>query len=161
VREFARRDITFLKSENEHMAWWIWAIGGLLLLCAEVFVPIDFYLVFLGFASLITSLLVFFGILETASAQWIACGVFALALLLSVRRKVLSYIHATSTERAPEFEGEIVTIRTDIPVGGTGKGEARGTVWSVRNESAYTLLSGKQYRVARCEGLSLVVQVSQ
>ncbi len=140
------------------MPWWIWVIGGVISLGAEIFIPIEFYLFFLGVAGICTGTLVYFQFLQEPWMQWTTCGVLALVLLLSVRRRLLDYLHANSVERSPEFEGDLVKIIEDIPQGSTGKGEARGTTWGVINESDNTLESGKSYRVARVEGLSLLIE---
>ncbi len=142
------------------MPWWIWVIGGLLSLSAEIFIPIDFYLFFVGIAGIITGVLTYFGLIPEAWMQWVSCGVLSLILLLSARRRLLEYLHANGVERAPELEGEIVTVVATIPPGGTGKGEARGTRWNVINRSENPLTAGQSYTVAKSESLSLVVEES-
>lgn len=142
------------------MPWWIWVIGGLLTLSAEIFIPIDFYLFFIGLAGILTGVLTYFSILPEAWMQWTTCGLLSLALLLSARRRLLEHLHSDGVERAPELEGEIVEIIDTIPAGGSGKGQARGTRWSVVNRSSSPLLGGESYTVARIESLSLIIEDS-
>jgi membrane protein implicated in regulation of membrane protease activity len=139
------------------MAWWIWVVGGLALLGSELFIPLDFYLVFIGISGVLTGMVVGTGIIPEAHHQWILCALFSLALLFSLRKRMLAKIHGDGATRAPELEGEKIQVIEEISSGETGKGETRGSTWSIRNESASTLKPGVTYTVSRRDGLTLVV----
>jgi membrane protein implicated in regulation of membrane protease activity len=46
----------------------------------------------------------------------------------------------------------------DVGPGCVGKGELRGTTWSVRTSGAQTLRRGERVRVTRVDGLTLWVE---
>ena len=54
--------------------------------------------------------------------------------------------------------GEIATLMDDLPVGGTGKAEMRGTAWTVRNGGNAALAKGERACVQRVEGLTLWIE---
>ena len=43
----------------------------------------------------------------------------------------------------------------EVPPGGVGKAELRGTTWTARTEAASPLAKGQRCRVERVEGLTL------
>ena len=46
-------------------------------------------------------------------------------------------------------------LLADLPPGGVGKAELRGTSWTARNEGERPLATGERARVTRVDGLTL------
>ena len=68
------------------MGWWGWIVAGALLLAAELMIPTDFFLVFLGVAALAVGLVGLAGIDLPTWGQWLLFAAIALVLLVGVRR---------------------------------------------------------------------------
>jgi membrane protein implicated in regulation of membrane protease activity len=142
------------------MAWWIWAIIGLVLLAAELFVPVDFYVFFLGIAALGVSAVAVFGLTESASSQLFVFSVFAVTSLVVLRRPLVARLKR-STDTGVGIEtliGETAVLLEDLLPGAIAKAELRGTTWSARAEAAERLRKGEICRVERVEGLVLWVR---
>jgi membrane protein implicated in regulation of membrane protease activity len=144
------------------MEWWIWILAGLALLGLEAATPGPFFFLFLGIAALVVGAVEgVTGLAGAAVALWVQLLLFsALAVtgLLAFRRRLV----AAMAQRGARAEvdaiaGEEATLLEDMPPGGLGKAELRGAVWNVRNEGTGTLAKGTRCRVARVEGLTLVV----
>jgi inner membrane protein len=137
------------------MIWWIWALIGLALAVAELMSP-GFFIIFLAagaFASAAQSLI------WPASPLWSQFLVFSLfsAVSLAFFREPL--MRRFGLDKAPPSRDEIVnesaTPLADIPPGGSGKAELRGTPWSARNGGTTTLTKGQRCKVERLDGLTL------
>jgi membrane protein implicated in regulation of membrane protease activity len=57
--------------------------------------------------------------------------------------------------RVDSLVGEEAIILDDLDPGAVGKGELRGTTWTVRTAGDRTLRRGERARVARVDGLTL------
>jgi membrane protein implicated in regulation of membrane protease activity len=55
--------------------------------------------------------------------------------------------------------GETAVLTEDLPTGGVGKAELRGTSWSVRSRAPEGLRRGQRTRVEQVDGLTLWVRV--
>ena len=139
------------------MNWWIWIIAGLIMLGVELFVPLDFYFIFIGLALIITGLLTAVGVLATAGMQWSFAAILGLVLVFIVRKRLFSSLHAKSGTVHNPIEGQPVTIVADIIPGATGRAESRGSSWSVQNKTQQTLLAGQSYTVSRRDGIVLII----
>jgi inner membrane protein len=142
------------------MAWWLWAILGIALVAFEVHLPSGFYIFSFGVGGILVSALAGLGWVESPTLQWLLFTVFSLASLVTSR--------FWGTKRRPEpwrrdaeipdMVGEVAVLSDDLAVGGTGKAELRGTVWTARNAATLPLSKGQRCRVARLEGLTLWVR---
>jgi membrane protein implicated in regulation of membrane protease activity len=119
---------------------------------------LDFFLFFIGLSGIVTGAAVYLGLLTADWLQWTVFAVLALMLLLSLRKRMHHHLQASSPGMAEELHGERVKLLEDIAPGQTGKGEARGSSWSVRNETSVTLGAGTISTVSIREGLTLVVK---
>ena len=142
------------------MAWWVWAIGGLVLLGTELFIPLDFFVFFLGVAALGVSGATALGLLTTNSGQLLAFSILAVATTVGLRTPLVARLRrAQDTGVGIEnLIGEVAVLAGALAPGEVGKAELRGTVWSVRSEHGEPLPAGRRCRVARVEGLVLWVR---
>ena len=72
------------------MARWVWAVGGLVLLGTELFVPLDFFVIFLGVAALGVSGTVALGAVTTTTAQLLLFSVLAVLTTLGLRAPLVA-----------------------------------------------------------------------
>jgi membrane protein implicated in regulation of membrane protease activity len=142
------------------MTWWVWAIAGLVLLGAELFVPVDFFVFFLGVAALGVSGATALGVVATTSAQLLAFSVLAVVAMVALRGPLVARLRR-APDRGVGIEnliGEVAVLLAPLAAGEVGKAELRGTTWSVRSRQGETLPAGRRCRVERVEGLVLWVR---
>ena len=139
------------------MAWWVWAVGGLVLLGTELFVPLDFFVFFLGVAALGVCGAVALGAVTTTTAQLLLFSVLAVLTTLGLRGPLVARLRrAQDTGVGIEtLIGEAAILLGPLAPGQVGKAELRGTTWSVRSEHGQPLPAGHRCRVQRVEGLVL------
>jgi len=142
------------------MAWWTWAIAGLVLLGTELFIPVDFFVFFLGVAALGVSGTTALGLVATTSGQLLLFSILAVLTTVGLRAPLVARLRrAQDTGVGIEnLIGEVAVLAETLAPGDVGKAELRGTVWSVRSEHGAPLPAGRRCRVARVEGLLLWVR---
>jgi len=142
------------------MAWWMWAIAGLMLLGTELLVPLDFFMVFLGVAALGVSGTVAAGVVTTTSGQLLLFSILAVVTTVGLRTPLVARLRrAQDTGVGIEtLIGEVAILPAALAPGDVGKAELRGTTWSVRSEHGEPLPAGRRCRVQRVEGLVLWVR---
>ncbi|HWP67260.1 MAG TPA: NfeD family protein [Candidatus Limnocylindria bacterium] len=142
------------------MAWWVWAVAGLVLLGAELFVPVDFFVFFLGIAALGVSGASALGLVTSLTAQLLLFSVLAVASMLGLRSPLVARLRrAQDTGVGIEtLIGEVATLLHPLEPGQVSRAELRGTTWSVRSDHAEPLPAGRRCRVERVEGLVLWVR---
>ena len=143
------------------MAWWIWILGGLALLAFELLTPGGFFVVFFGVGALVVGLLSGLGIVQAGSVEWLLFSAVSIVSLLLFRRPLLEWMKRREGPRAPvdSLVGETAILTEDLPAGGIGKAELRGTSWSVRAREGAGLRRGQRTRVEQVDGLTLWVRV--
>jgi membrane protein implicated in regulation of membrane protease activity len=142
------------------MLWWYWLLLGLALLGLEIATPGTFYFLFPGVAALLVGVLALAGVAGPDWAEWALFSVLSVILLTLARKPLVAKMKTRRGEgREPEIVGEEVTLLEDVPPGEVGKGELRGSTWSVRNGGDATLRSRQRCRVERVDGLTLWVRV--
>ena len=139
------------------MSWWMWFVLGFLLLGGEVLTPGGFYLLFFGFGALCVGLLGLAGFAGPVWAQWFLFTLFSVLFLVLVRPRLLGRL------RTPEgvddtLVGEFALVQSAIAPGALGKGELRGSTWTLSNAGGVPLAPGDRCRVERVEGLTLHVR---
>ncbi|HBZ71608.1 MAG TPA: hypothetical protein DEP35_18540 [Deltaproteobacteria bacterium] len=139
------------------MSWWIWFVLGFLLLGGEVLTPGGLYLLFFGFGALCVGLLGLAGLAGPVWAQWFLFTLFSVLFLVLVRPRLLGRL------RTPEgvddtLVGEFALAQSAIAPGALGKGELRGSTWTLSNAGSVPLAPGDRCRVERVEGLTLHVR---
>ena len=142
------------------MVWWSWIILGLALVAAEVLLPTDFFFLFFGFAALVIGGLAGVGAVESAPLQWLLFSLVAAGALIFVRGPLLARFKGTAREAqdVDSMVGETAVALDDIPPGGVGKAELRGSTWNARNGAQTGVVKGQRARVERVDGLTLWIR---
>jgi membrane protein implicated in regulation of membrane protease activity len=140
------------------MQWWAWIAAGAILLGSELaFVDAQFYLVFLGSASLIVGFFTLAGLAPAVWLQWATFTALAVVSMVGFRRRVYERMRRNLPvmDRGPE--GEEVTLGADLEPGATCRVDHRGSTWSAINSGLSVIPAGARARIERVEGLTLVV----
>ena len=137
------------------MAWWIWVLGGLVLLVAEVMTPGGFFAVFFGAGAILVGALKGLGWEGPAWAEWLVFTVLSVAALAFFREPLMRRFSLSGGKAVDRMEGERALVTEDVAPGGVGKAEMRGATWTARTAGDVTLAKGCRCRVERVEGLTL------
>ena len=137
------------------MAWWMWMILGLVLAIAEAQIPTNFFLLAFGVGGLIVGALTGIGVLEAPWLEWLVFTVAAIAALVTFQRTLSGGDHGESSRSVDDLRREPATVLEDVPPGGVGRAELRGTTWSARGADGSALARGTRCRVERVDGLTL------
>jgi inner membrane protein len=137
------------------MDWWIWVLGGLVLLLGEVLTPGGFFVVFFGAGAILVGALKLLGWGGPAWAEWLVFTVLSVASLALFRDPLMRRFNLKSGRPVDRLEGERALVTEDVAPGGVGKAEMRGTSWTARSVSREALARGQRCRVERVEGLTL------
>lgn len=139
------------------IAWWIWVVGGLILMGLESVLPVGFYLFFLGLAAVATGTLTWLGILGTLFQQGLA-ALIAIAAVVAIRKPVVAKFKLAPETTVDSMVGETATALDSIAASAAGRVELRGTTWSARNVGETEIPSRAKCRVERVDGLTLEVR---
>ena len=144
------------------MGWWIWILGGLALLALEIVIPGGIIFLFFGVAALIVGVLVALGLGGPLWFQWLLFSVLSIVSMLTLRRPILRrlQINLDETDTIDNFRGERVRVAEELQPGAEGKGEFRGTHWTVENVGDTVLAADSSAIVERVEGLRLFIRSS-
>ena len=138
------------------MAWWIWVLGGLVLLLAEVLTPGGFFVVFFGAGAILVGALKALGWNGPGWAEWLVFTVLSVAALALFRKPLMRRFNLQGSDKPVDrLEGETAQVTEDVPLGGVGKAEMRGASWSARSSGETALARGQRCKVERVEGLTL------
>jgi membrane protein implicated in regulation of membrane protease activity len=137
------------------MDWWIWVLGGLVLLLAEILTPGGFFVVFFGAGAILVGALKAVGWAGPAWAEWLAFTVLSVAALVLFREPLMRRFRLEQGKPVDRLEGETALVTEDVAPGGVGKAEMRGASWTARSSGAVALARGQRCRVERVEGLTL------
>lgn len=141
------------------MEWWIWIIAGLALVGLEMLTAGTFVFMFFGVAGVLVGAVAAAWPDFPAWAQFGAFSVVAVLSLVLFRGRLVEAMRAKpKPTQTDEMVGEVGVAYDEIPPGGVGKVELRGTVWNSRNEDEAPLAKGARCTVVRVEGLSLGVR---
>lgn len=135
----------------------IWFSSGVVLIFLEFAVP-GVILVFFGIGAVLTSLLVWVGILPGAVEQLVFFTVSSLALLFGLRKYASRFFMGESTEeRGDEYTGKMVRVTRDIIPGSVdGKVFFEGTEWKA--ESSVKVYEGSTARITGKNNITLIVE---
>lgn len=140
------------------MAWWLWVLGGVLLLVAEVATPGGFFVIFFGAGAILVGAARALGWGGPAWAEWLAFTVVSVALLAVFRRPLMRRFRLNTSKPVDRLESESAVVTAEVAPGGVGRAELRGTQWAARTSGQATLPPGQRCRVERVEGLTLWVR---
>ena len=142
------------------MAWWIWVLAGLVLLGLELATPGGFFIAFFGVSALVVGGLAAAGVVEAVWMQWLLFSILSVASVLLFRKPLLTWMrrHEPARPAVDSLVGEVAVLTEDLPAGGVGRAELRGTSWSVRARAGGPAARGQRCRVEEVEGLTLWVK---
>ncbi len=139
------------------MPWWGWSLLGLVLLGGEVLTPGGFFLLFFGIGALVLGLAGLLGLSGPVWLQWLLFSVLSIVSLVLIRPRLMGRLQAAESEPRDELVGEIVHVETAIEPGQQGRGELRGSSWTVENAGTVALVPGDRCAVRRVAGLVLSI----
>ncbi|HSD29969.1 MAG TPA: NfeD family protein [Vicinamibacteria bacterium] len=137
------------------MAWWIWVLGGLVLLVAEVTTPGGFFAIFFGAGAILVGAVKALGWEGPAWAEWLVFTVLSIVSLGLFRDPLMRRFNLSSGKPVDRLEGETAVVTEEVAPGGVGKAEMRGAAWTARTTGESALRKGCRCRVERVEGLTL------
>jgi membrane protein implicated in regulation of membrane protease activity len=138
--------------------WWHWLVLGLVLAVAEMASAGGFYIIFFGLGAIVVGILAWLG---WAGPVWMQVAEFTGISIVSMalfRRQLLRAVQPDpQAPRIDTLVGEIATAAEDVPAGGVGRVELRGTAWSARAETGEAIGRGARCVVTRVDGLTLYI----
>jgi membrane protein implicated in regulation of membrane protease activity len=137
------------------MEWWIWVLGGLVLLVAEVTSPGGFFAIFFGAGAILVGAMKAVGWDGPAWAEWLVFTVLSVVSLAIFRKPLMRRFNLSKGRPVDRIEGESAVVTEDVAPGGVGKAEMRGATWTARTSGDAPLAKGCRCRVERVEGLTL------
>lgn len=137
------------------MTWWMWAILGFGLLGCEILTPGGFYFFFFGVGALVTAAIAWLGLTPAPWAEWLLFTIVSIVCLVPLRGRLVRWASVADAPRVDSIVGEEAVVLDDLDPGCVGKGELRGTTWTIRTAGPRRLCRGQRARVARVDGLTL------
>ena len=137
------------------MAWWIWVLGGLVLLLAEVLTPGGFFVIFFGAGAILVGALKGVGWNGPAWAEWLVFTVLSIVSLVLFREPLMRRFNMKNGKPVDQLAGERALVTEDVAPGGVGKAEMRGASWTARTSGGVALARGRRCLVERVEGLTI------
>jgi len=135
----------------------MWLLGGIVLLILEMVSPGGFYMFFFGSGAVAVGLVSALGFGGPLWFQLLLFALLSIGALLLFRGKLLEWFQR-ETPTVNTMVGDIVVLLEDVSSGQTGRGEMRGTTWTVRNAGDDGLVRGQRYAVEKVDGLVLSVR---
>jgi membrane protein implicated in regulation of membrane protease activity len=140
------------------MTWWAWFVLGMVLLGGETALAGGFYLLFFGLGALLVGVVGLLGIALPGWAQWLLFSASSVGSLALVRPRILGRFRQAGPGIEDTLVGEIAVAGEPMAPGGTGRGEMRGSSFSLRNAGDTPIAAGQRCRVVRVDGLMLEVR---
>lgn len=134
----------------------VWALAGLLLLIAEL-ATVSFILCFIGLGALIVALTTALGVTPTFQGQLIVFTISSLLLLLLLR-KTAKKLFAGHADVPPDYLGEKVKVTREIPAGGEGAIQYRGSDWIAFSDVSQAIPEGAFVQIEAIEGIRVRVK---
>jgi membrane protein implicated in regulation of membrane protease activity len=138
---------------------WLWLIGGVVLLIAEVIAP-GFFLVFIGAAAMATG--VFALLFDLGTSSQLALFALYAVLALMIGRRFYANANADSSDpllndRSGQLVGKVVTVVTAIDHQG-GRVRVGDSEWNARGGPA---APGDRVRITGIDGNCLKVETER
>jgi hypothetical protein len=141
------------------MTWWVWLVAGLVLFALEAASGGSFYLVFFGAGAVVVGLLDLAGWhLSELPAGLLFVSISVIALLLFRKPLLARFQRGIPTHKVDGLAGQMAKALEDIPVGGRGTAELRGSSWTAENIGGAPILRDSRCHVDRVEGLTLYLR---
>lgn len=138
------------------MDWWMWVLAGIGLLVVELVTPGGLFALFFGVGALVVAPAAVAGLGPTG--QWLLFTAVSLVLLVTLRRRLQDRLVRRPGAPVDSLVGEEVVLLGDVPAGGEGAAELRGTPWRARSVAGAALHTGQRCRVERVEGVLLWIR---
>ena len=130
------------------MEWWAWIAVGAILLGSELaFVDAQFYLVFVGASAFGVGLAQLAGLELAPWLQWLTFAALAATSTIVFRRRIYERMRRKLPAMKGGPAGEMVTLPTALPPGGTCRLEYRGGSWSAINGGKAEIAAGATARI--------------
>jgi len=140
------------------MVWWLWVVLGMALLAVEMAMPGGLFALFFGLSAIVVGLLTAVGVSGPPWLQWLLFSALSVFDLVLLRGPLHGRLNLKGSRRPVDsMIGEAGTILEEVPAGGVGKVEVRGSSWSARTSDTL-LAKGQRCRVEHVEGLTLWVR---
>ena len=138
------------------MAWWMWVLGGLGLLAAEMVTRCGFFAIFFGFSAILVGILAALGLSGAPWMEWLLFSVFSVLGVLVFRKPLMRRFGMSGGHKTVDrMEKELAVVLEAVAPAGAGKAEMRGTTWTARTAGTVTLAKGQRCRIERIDGLTL------
>ena len=143
----------------EPFTWWMWLVLGLVLMALEVVTPGGFFVLFFGIGAAFVGLLDFAGLHMSFPAQGLLFVIIAVVSIILFRKPLQQRFQGNMPKgRVDNLVGETARALEDIPAGGIGKAELRGSAWNAHNIGDAPIPGSTRCRVERVDGLTLHVR---
>jgi inner membrane protein len=140
------------------MMWWLWILLGLGLLVVEMATPGALFGLFFGLSAILVGALVAVGWAGSHGVQWVLFSGIAILMLALLRSPLKARLNVDGKHKnVDSLIGNAGVVLEDVPAGGVGKVEVRGSGWNARSETG-SLAKGQRCRVDRVDGLTLWVR---
>jgi membrane protein implicated in regulation of membrane protease activity len=134
-------------------------ILGLLLMAGEILTPGGFYILFFGFGAVAVGLLKLGGMAVSLPVEGLIFVIISVAGVAFFRKRFLQRFAEMRPELpVDQITNETATAMEELPAGGMGKVELRGTAWNAHNLGPEALAPKQRCRVERVDGLTLYVR---
>jgi membrane protein implicated in regulation of membrane protease activity len=144
------------------MAWWTWVVIGILLLGAELFfVEVEFYLVFIGLAAILSGLLALNAPDLPQWILWIAFAGLSITSMVLFRRRVYSALRPQVGDRKDDLVDDRIRVPADLAPNAEIRLEHRGTTWNARNVGGVSIEADAEARIVGVDGITLRIQGEQ
>ncbi len=146
--------------EEFAVSWWLWIVLGIVLLAGEILTPGGFYIFFFGAGAIGVGLLKLLGFTQGLVSEGLLFVGLSICGVAFLRKPLMQRFQAPAGENpdADRVVGETAVAVQEIPPGGFGKVELRGSVWNARNAGEAPVAAAERCRVVKVEGLTLHVQ---
>ena len=139
------------------MEWWLWLVGGLALVVAEIATPSGFFIIFFGIGAMAVGVLALFGVVTTLPLQVMTFSVLSVLSLVALRSRLQHRMQIPPPPNVDSLIGVLAIVQERLSPGVVGRVEVRGSTWTARNTSNVTLDPGQRARVSAVDGLTLAV----
>ncbi|MFN7919050.1 MAG: NfeD family protein [Bryobacteraceae bacterium] len=141
--------------------WWLWTVLGLALMGLEILAPTGFFLFFFGVGAVVTGFLAAMGFADSLVVQGLALLAVSAGTLYLFRKPLMATFHlrALPAGVVDSMVGETAISIGEIPAGGYGKVELRGSSWSAQNLGTEPIPASARCRVEEVRDLTLFVRL--
>ena len=137
----------------------MWLVAGIALLGIEMLTPGGFFTLFFGAGAIVVGILGLIGWQPSVPVQGLVFLALSVASLLLFRKPLVErFERSIPQKQVDSLVGETAVAMEEIPAGGVGKAELRGSSWNARNLGDAPIALKQRVRVERIDGLTLDVR---